>query len=53
MVFAHLIYIYFVVIVDVFLVASLMEKGANFRFLDNRRFIFRFLELEKYIITWL
>jgi hypothetical protein len=51
MVLALLIYIYFVVVVDVFLVAPLMEKGDNFRFFDNRRFIFRFLKLEKYIIA--
>jgi hypothetical protein len=53
MVFAHLIYIYFVVMTDVFLVAPFMEKGANFSFFDNRRFIFRFLELKKYITMWL
>lgn len=51
MVFAHLTYIYFVVIADVFLVAPLMEKGANFSPFYNRRFMSLFLELEKYIIA--
>jgi hypothetical protein len=50
MVFAHLIYIYFVVIVDVFMVEPIIEKKNNFRYFDNRKFIFRFLELEKYMI---
>ena len=51
MVLALLIYIYFVVIADVFLVAPLIEKGNNLSFFYNRGFIFLFLELEKYIIT--
>jgi hypothetical protein len=51
MVFTHLIYIYFVVMADVFTVAPLIEKGSNFSSFYNRRFIFRFLELEKYIIA--
>ena len=36
MVLALLIYIYFVVIADVFLVTPLIEKGANFSFFYNR-----------------